>query len=145
MNESELLMGRPYGGCAILVNDRLKCKFTPLPVTKRCYAGILELYDGPKNSQCVYMPCDTTPDYDSVDEYSSVLADYIAVCNDHPNVSYTILAGDLNTDFSGGGGGGCYGGSLNPKSLIMLPLKFQIPKFLTPQIPKFVTPQIPNF
>ena len=33
------------------------------------------------------------------------------------------------------GGGGCYGGSSNPKSLIILPLKSQIPKFLTPQIP----------
>ena len=42
------------------------------------------------------------------------------------------------------GGGGCYGGSSNPKSLIILPLKSQIPKFLTPQIPKFLTPQIPN-
>ena len=31
--------------------------------------------------------------------------------------------------------GGCYGGSSNPKSLIILPLKSQIPKFLTPQIP----------
>ena len=41
-------------------------------------------------------------------------------------------------------GGGCYGGSSNPKSLIILPLKSQIPNFLTPQIPKFLTPQIPN-
>jgi hypothetical protein len=35
-----------------------------------------------------------------VDEYRSVLADYITLCNDHPEVKCTILAGDFNTDFS---------------------------------------------
>ena len=79
----------------------MKCEFTPLPVTKRCYAGILELNDDTTILIAnVYMPCDTTHDYDNVDEYSSVLADYMDVCNDHPNVNYTILAGDLNTDLS---------------------------------------------
>ena len=45
MEPSTLLIGRPHRGCAILISGRLKCKFTPLPVSKRCFAGILELHD----------------------------------------------------------------------------------------------------
>ena len=44
---------------------------------------------------------------------------------------------------TGSRGGGVLWGVL--KSLIILPLKSQIPKFLTPQILKFLTPQIPKF
>ena len=33
MEQSELLYGRPHGGCAILLNDALKCKFTPVPIS----------------------------------------------------------------------------------------------------------------
>ena len=37
MDQSELILGRPYGGCAILVKSSIKCKFTPIYVNKRCY------------------------------------------------------------------------------------------------------------
>ncbi len=46
------------------------------------------------------MPCDTTYDYNNVDEYHKVLAEYMSVCDNYPDVDYVILAGDLNTDVS---------------------------------------------
>jgi len=52
MEQSELLYGRPHGGCAILLKDTLKCKLTPVPISKRCYAGILELNGGTKIFIC---------------------------------------------------------------------------------------------
>jgi len=101
METSELLIGRPYGGCAILLSDRLNYTFTPISVSKRCYAGILEL---PNNVKVliynIYMPCDTNHDHNNNEEYACVLAEFINVCNNHTDVNYTVLAGDFNTDLS---------------------------------------------
>ncbi len=98
MDQSQLLHGRPYGGCAILINDRLKCKFSPLPVSKRCYSGVLELFGGVKIIiSNVYMPCDTTHDYTNLDQYCNVLIDFMDVCNTNPDINRMILGGDFNT------------------------------------------------
>ena len=68
---------------------------------------------------------------------------------------YVLNRPDLRNVNTGGGtqvhvmnticimGGVCYGGSSNPRSLIILPLKSQIPKILTPQIPNTITPPTP--
>ena len=57
---------------------------------------------------------------------------HLIITQIRPGFTYIYLKGPSASFY---GGGGCYGGSSNPKSQIILPLKSQIPIFLTPQIP----------
>ena len=68
MDQSEIILGRPYGGCAILVKSSIKCKLTPIYVNKRCYCIVLEMHGGGLKLLIfnIYMPCDTTYDNDNL-------------------------------------------------------------------------------
>ncbi len=102
MDKSELLMGRPYGGCVIMIRDSLKCKFVPISVNERCYGGLLELSGLNILILSVYMPCDTSYDHNNLDIYNDVLHCIIDVCNNHTHIDHIVLAGDLNTDLTRG-------------------------------------------
>ena len=82
MDISVPLLGRPYGGCAIIWRDNLHAKFSPLPVTStRICGGIMTLHD--KISVLlinIYLPCDNrfrSPSYyetvEVLDEASSLI------------------------------------------------------------------------
>ena len=43
MDQSESILGRSYGGCAILVKSSIKCKLIPIYVNKGCYCIVLEM------------------------------------------------------------------------------------------------------
>ena len=102
MDPSSLLHGRPYGGCAVLYNKHLKCKFTPVEVgSDRCCAIIMELPDLTKILLFnVYMPCDTIHDQVNLDLYNDVLISISQVRNNHSDICNVIIGGDFNTDMS---------------------------------------------
>ena len=60
MKENELLLGRPYGGVAILVERSLVCRVNPVTISdnNRIFACTLEMNEGPSLLLInVYMPC----------------------------------------------------------------------------------------
>ena len=103
MSESELLSGRPYGGCAIVYKRSAKISVSPIEVScnsGRCQACELVVHTKNGDTQIivfnVYMPCDG----DDVQMYTDILASIEAVLMSHSEVNNVILAGDFNTDFS---------------------------------------------
>jgi len=100
MDPSNLLHGRPYGGCAILYSKHLKCKFTPVDsVSSRCCAVIMELPDLTKVLLFnVYMPCDTEHDQENAELYLDVLTRISHVRTSYPDICNIIIGGDFNTD-----------------------------------------------
>ena len=101
MDEAAPLVGRPFGGCAILWHNRLKASFKPLPViSKRICAGVLSL-ENDINLLLVnlYLPCDDRCRGPSLDQTNNVLHELASILSDCDDY-ITILGGDLNTDFS---------------------------------------------
>ena len=101
MNESELLVGRPYGGCAFIWKKSLDCSFEPIHVdNKRIVAGVLCLSNNLKVLLCnVYMPCSGYYVNPIGTSFDDVLNDLQFILNDSV-VSHVIIGGDFNTDFS---------------------------------------------
>jgi hypothetical protein len=97
MDDTELLTGRPFGGCAILINNDLKCKFTPIQLNKRSCGGIITVGSISILIFNVYMPCDKAYNINNLDLYREVLSDISDACNAH-DVDYMIIGGDFNTD-----------------------------------------------
>ncbi len=98
INESELLTGRPYGGCAIVYDKRLKCIVTPVELnSKRCMAAIVLIGGCQIIFINVYMPCDShSTQHDLV--FNDVLNDINLVINKYPHIGYVLIGGDFNTD-----------------------------------------------
>ena len=100
MPSDRLVLGRPYGGCAVVVNKTLQCRVEPLQCSnRRLFSFILTLSDETKLlMHSIYMPVDTEYDRDNLNEYISVLYD-IDACNIlHDDIDCAIIGGDLNTD-----------------------------------------------
>ena len=84
--------GRPHGGCAIYVNNHIKC----IDVNSDRISAILADY----NSYsilfvCVYMPCDSK-DLDQFNFELGIIQGLIASLS--PN--FIVCGGDFNTDLS---------------------------------------------
>ena len=101
MDQNVQLVGRPYGGCAIIWKNSLNCKFKPVVCdTSRICAGILT-FDGYYELLLinVYLPCDdryrSGNYFDLVDTLSQISC-IIGDCE----VNSILLAGDFNCDFS---------------------------------------------
>lgn len=98
IDDSSILVGRPYGGCSILWKKSMVCNATPITnISKRMCAVNFKLPSG----LCilvvnVYMPCDHI--VGNLPEYRGVL-DEIAGMVAMDGVDYLILGGDWNTDF----------------------------------------------
>ena len=101
MDPAKLLIGRPYGGCALIHRRDLRCSITPVSISsRRLHACIVELYNVPKFLLCnLYMPCDSSHISDH-DVYREVLTEIESLFDQHCDVDYVILGGDLNTDLS---------------------------------------------
>ncbi|ELT97547.1 hypothetical protein CAPTEDRAFT_202914 [Capitella teleta] len=101
MDPEKLLVGRPYGGCALLYKTCLRCSITPIPVdSRRIFACIIEMVGFTKFILInAYMPCDS---HNIVlnDEYKEILNDVESVIVLHHEIDHVIIGGDLNTDIS---------------------------------------------
>lgn len=99
MSTSELLTGRPYGGCSILWKSNINGKITPVDtVHPRICAVAVEI---PRSETRlllinVYMPTDSRQNVDSLCE---VLAEVSAIM-ERMSIDRVIFGGDMNTDFS---------------------------------------------
>ena len=101
MDESFLLYGRPYGGCAIIWNNKMKYKVTQVDCTSKRLCGI-NIAIGEDVSFVVlnvYMPCDERQRGRNLDEFSDVL-DEISVILHNLQPMYFLVGGDFNTDFN---------------------------------------------
>ena len=99
MDDTTLLTGRPYGGCAILYHKDLNWSVTTIDAeSKRICACIC---NDPRGFRVLmvnlYMPCDTTG---SRPEFCVVLDEVSRIITDHSDIEYVIVGGDLNTDVS---------------------------------------------
>ena len=101
MDESFLLYGRPYGGCAFLWNNKMKYKVTQVDCTSKRLCGINIAIDEGVSLVVlnVYMPCDERQRGRNLDEFSDVL-DEISVILHNLQPMYFLLGGDFNTDFN---------------------------------------------
>ncbi len=98
MNDTEPLLGRPYGGCSILYQSCEHSTERVLFQSKRICAMILHMNVGDILLCNLYMPCDSGLLCDT-EEYNSVLSSIALYCNTN-NVCHCIIGGDLNTDLS---------------------------------------------
>ena len=100
MNESELLMGRPYGGCAILWKKSLNCIFAPVESgNKRIVAGVLSVQNVRILLCNAYMPCDGNYNDPLSQTFDNVLSDIKAVIEVN-TADFVVVGGDLNTDLN---------------------------------------------
>ncbi|ELT98593.1 hypothetical protein CAPTEDRAFT_218301 [Capitella teleta] len=101
MPDDEIHVGRPYGGCCIIWNSKLKCKVSPLPCgNSRVCAIKIDLSDGPLLLINAYMPCDTQVAYHDnqlvFEEVLNDVADLIQISN----IDRIVFGGDFNTELS---------------------------------------------
>lgn len=97
VDNTQLLHGRPYGGCTIL----MKSCYKVIPIdlqSKRICAVQLYLNNCILYLFNIYMPCDTR---NTEDDYifNSVLSDIEYYCQNN-DVHHCMLGGDMNTDLS---------------------------------------------
>jgi hypothetical protein len=99
MDESQPLVGRPHGGCAVIVRKDLKCSVEPVTtMNKRLFSCLIRL---PGNDEFlihnVYMPTDTQHDMCNLDEFCDVLSEINVSCSCHISAQ-CIVGGDFNTE-----------------------------------------------
>ncbi len=98
IDESNFVIGRPYGGCSILYCDKLHV--TPIYFTdaKRLCGIKIKFATYEWCIFNVYMPCDDGTDV-SMCMYNDILSEISMYCFNN-NVDYCIIGGDFNTDLS---------------------------------------------
>ena len=101
MDPQRPIAGRPYGGCALLFNSRLKIAVANVATeSRRLFACTVTLNSSVKIILCsVYMPCDSHTLHDS-DEFSVVLSEIDSVIALHDDIDFVLLGGDFNVDIS---------------------------------------------
>ena len=94
---SEVLAGRPYGGCAILYQSALLGNVCPISVDSQRICAVRVSFDSVKLIFInVYMPYED--DVDHMDEFVNVLA--LVEDTIHGNSDcHLVLGGDFNVDF----------------------------------------------
>ena len=92
---NDVLIGRPYGGTAILYRKSLCNSVTILPSSNSCVAGLnINLKSGPLLLLTVYMPTDYN-DEDSLEKYIDVCANLSAIFIDC-DTPHVVIIGDFN-------------------------------------------------
>ena len=100
INSSEVLVGRPHGGCSILWKSSLSCKVTPVDCcSPRICAVLVELSQFSLLIVNFYMPVDTCHDRVNDSDFRGVLSEASALAI-KCGVDHVIYGGDFNTDFS---------------------------------------------
>ena len=100
MDETKLLLGRPYGGCAILWKKSLNCIVSPIESgNQRIVAGLLSFHNI-KTLLCnVYMPCDGDYHDPLGQSFDNVLSDVRSLVEMN-SADFVVLGGDLNTELN---------------------------------------------
>lgn len=99
MKSDVLVSGRPFGGCAILVNANWSVNIHPIELQSRRACGIrVDVNGSDLLIFNVYMPCDTEYDSQNVEEYNTILAEIRSICHLLPS-ELVIIGGDFNTCF----------------------------------------------
>ena len=102
MSSTEILQGRPYGGCSILWKKNLVACVSPISTVSKRLCAIMIMMNNVSFLLCnVYMPTGTSAS--SMEEYRSVLNEIKSIILNN-NCIYVIIGGDFNTDFSKTGG-----------------------------------------
>ncbi len=97
MIETELLIGRPYGGCGILISRKLQCISVQLECDSYRMCAVLSDFNTfTVMFISIYMPGEAT--FTPI-EYNNILSIIEALQVKHDPV-YIICGGDYNTDFS---------------------------------------------
>ena len=92
---SDILVGRPYGGTAILYRKSLCNLVSILPTTNSCVTGLkLLTVVGPLMLLTVYMPTEYNDD-DSLEKYTEACAYLDAILTDC-DTPHAVIAGDFN-------------------------------------------------
>ena len=100
MDDTVPLLGRPYGGCAIIWSSQIKCNVDKIEcISKRICAVKITLDTVQLVLFNMYMPCDNGYDSTDLAEYCDVLNEVKHICN-REATQYFILGGDMNTDMS---------------------------------------------
>lgn len=100
MSETELHAGRPYGGCAIVWHNSMRCSVTPIHCKSKRVCCVRARF--PHLTALifsVYMPCDTQYDVANVEIFNDVLNEISSIASMYES-DRIICAGDFNTDFS---------------------------------------------
>jgi hypothetical protein len=100
MPSDQLLLGRPYGGCAIIWKRSMIGQITPVDTSSRRICAVIMKTEHTTLLLCnVYMPCDRGDHGSNYVEYIEVLEEIseLGHTNDVDNI---IIGGDLNTDLS---------------------------------------------
>ena len=96
-DNSEVLRGRPYGGCAIFWRSSLSFKIsTVVTNSRRVCAVLLESESVKLLCICVYMPYEA--DMSSVNEFQFQLSLIDSLLDKHSDC-HILLGGDFNVDF----------------------------------------------
>ena len=100
MNEKELLIGRPHGGCAIVWSNQLNCKFLPIEINHERLCAVKIYMDNNISLLVVnvYLPCDSYY-RDAQYEKTVDILNLISSIIHEQNCDLTMIAGDLNTQF----------------------------------------------
>jgi len=97
-DDSDVLRGRPYGGCAIIWRRTLNFKISPVVTnSRRVCATLFESGDIKLLCVCVYMPYES--DASSTIEFQYQLSVIDTLLEQHSNC-FTLVGGDFNVDFS---------------------------------------------
>ena len=101
MDESAVLIGRPFGGCAIIWRSTLHAKFFPIDcVSKRLCAGILTLNSGEALLLInLYLPCDNRYQSVSYNETVEVLNEAMLIIQNN-SADSACVGGDFNADLA---------------------------------------------
>ena len=102
IDESQLLSGRPFGGCALVYKKSLACNVSLIPThSKRLLAVSCSLSCGFNALLLnVYMPCDSRSPDNQLTEFTNILCEIDAIISMNNCPEFVILGGDLNTDLS---------------------------------------------
>ena len=102
MDAKRLLVGRPFGGCAVLVKKSLQCTVSPVDTSsRRLFSCIFHFPNGSSFLlHNVYMPTDTCHDECNNDLFNEILSEIEYVNVSHDNIDNVVIAGDFNTDLS---------------------------------------------
>ena len=95
MDPTVPLVGRPYGGCCIIWQNKLRGSVTPVNCANNRICSIIYNNNSFKLLLiCVYMPCEN----DNSEDYENVLNDVKGICESN-NYDAVVFGGDFNTDF----------------------------------------------
>ena len=104
MSDSELLKGRPRGGCAVVIKKDLKIGVQVVDnvcLNNRCHACVISVCSEKNTFKFLlfnmYMPCDDNQNNSS---YDDILAEVGGVIDGNSDIDYIIIGGDMNTDLS---------------------------------------------